>query len=130
MSDNKTNIAKHNLFISKSKEDNVFVSEYIPSINNFSIGNHNYKIENSWVENSWEYDKNKEIIKLNELNFIIKFDSSVDNLISSNIKIDNESNGIGFMDNTIFTKINSSDKKTILLKIINQKDTVLVTFKK
>ena len=91
----KTYVVTSSFDIADSKENDVFIAEYIPEINEFNYGKEQLIIDKIWVENLWQYiNYNRDIEKLDSERGYVKFENVDTDLFEIKFTIDGKENGI------------------------------------
>jgi hypothetical protein len=134
VSDVKTGIPFESISIEMSRENKVIKSVYHPSISQIDNNGKSIKIIEVWSENSWCYkDTERNIEKLKNINFIIRFDKENEEL--NNLKcarVGKLFSGIGTRNNNIFTELTYSEhlKDTLVFLFQSDKGTIPIKFTK
>jgi hypothetical protein len=91
----KTGIVTSSFNVANSKENGVFIAEYIPEINKFYVGQKELQIDNVWVENQWMYKNyNRDIKKLDSKQGYVKFKNPDLDIFEIKFKCNGKQNGI------------------------------------
>ncbi len=118
----KTNVIQSSFDVNQSKENGVFVDEYIPLRKVFVLGDEEINIQEAWVEHYWEYkNQKKEIKKKDGTEGYIKIETEATDLFDVRFISNNKKNGISGNKLT-FEPMPNID--TLTLSFYNDTDTV------
>jgi hypothetical protein len=126
----KTNVPQSSFDIKQSKEKEVFISEYIPSITILNFNEKIVKIKCVWSEHLWSYSNfNKEINKEIGANGYIKFQNNDIDIYEFSILYGKDFlyKG-GITDNKLSFNSNTTNNN-IQIKIIHKTDTIQLNLK-
>lgn len=134
ISDLKTGIPFESISIEMSRKNKVFIATYNPSINEITNKGKKVKITEVWTENSWCYrDTDRNIEKLKDINFIIRFDKELDELTSlKGRRLGDKNRGLGTTNHRLFIHLTNSEqvKDTLIFLFESDKGTMPIVFTK
>lgn len=124
ISDLKTGVPFESISIEMAKENKVINSVYKANINQIINKGKVIKIIEVWSENSWCYkDKNRNIKKFKNINFIIRFDKELEEITSLKGKRPNEKNrSLGTTNFRLFTDLSKIEQIKDTLVFLFQSD--------
>jgi len=133
-SDIKTGIPFESISIETATQNKVLISVYRPNNNEIINKGKKVKIIEVWSENSWCYkDTDRNIEKLKNVNFIIRFDKEIEELTSlKGRRLGEKNREFGTTNHRLFTHlINSEQKENKLIFLFeSDKGTIPIEFVK